>query len=527
MKDKDNTQQILLGDEAVGLAAVHAGISGIYGYPGTPSTEIFEFVEKEVGAGGLDIHAVWSTNEKVAFEEAMGMSYASKRAMVVMKHVGLNVAADPFMNAGVTGVTGGLVAVVADDPGMHSSQNEQDTRYFADFCQVPCFEPSNQQEAYDMTREAFELSERLKVPVVVRIVTRLAHSRANVAPAPAREQNSLAPSLGDKGWVLLPSFARIGYAKLLDKQPAMLEYTAECGYNFITGDKGGLGVICSGVGYNYFREAWKGSELPDYLKIGAYPMNPEMVRDFVDNHDAVVVVEDGYPFIEKKLNGLLGEADIRGKLTGHMPSSGEINPDLVAAAFERTVVTTAAQTGLPKRPPQLCKGCSHIDTYNALNEVIADLDEKTAVMGDIGCYTLGAYAPYDSIDSCVCMGASVGMARGAANAGMKYVAAVIGDSTFAHSGITPLLGAAREDTPMTVFILDNATVAMTGGQKTMATGTPLVDLVKGLGVPEEHIRVLDPRRKKHEENVSIIREEFLHRGLSVIIPTRRCIQIRD
>ena len=526
MKDKNNTQQILLGDEAIGLAAIHAGISGIYGYPGTPSTEIFEFVEKEVKAGKLDIHAAWSTNEKVAFEEAMGMSYASRRVLIVMKHVGLNVAADPFMNSGVTGVTGGVVVVVADDPGMHSSQNEQDTRFFTDFCQVPCLEPSTQQEAYSMTREAFELSERLSVPVVVRIVTRLAHSRANVIPTAAKEQNPLAPSLGDKGWVLLPNFARAGYKKLLDKQPAILEYATESGLNFKAGDNGGLGVICAGVGYNYFKEVWRGAELPDYLKIGMYPMEPGMVRDFVRNHDAIVVIEDGYPFIEKKLNGILGDADIRGKLTGHLPSSGEIDPDLVAAVFERGAAQKATPADLPKRPPQLCKGCPHIDTYIALNEVVAGLDEKAAVMSDIGCYTLGAYPPYDAIDSCVCMGASIGMARGASNAGMKYVASVIGDSTFAHSGITPLLGAARENTPMTVFILDNATVAMTGGQETMTTGDTLVDLVRGLGIPEEHIRVMDPRKKNHEENVSIMKEEFEYRGLSVIIPMRICIHVR-
>ena len=246
------SREILLGDEAVGLGAIHSGMSGVYAYPGTPSTEIFEFVERATKKAG-NVHAFWSTNEKVAYEEALGMSWAGKRALVCMKHVGLNVAADAFMNSAVTGTNGGLVLAVADDPGMHSSQNEQDSRYFAQFALIPCFEPRNQQECYDMMFEAFDMSEELALPVMIRLVTRIAHSRAGVQTRAAREQNPLNPSRDIKKWTLLPSNARVQYDHLTEKQPVLLQRSEESSHNELT-LAGKKGIITCGLAENYLRE---------------------------------------------------------------------------------------------------------------------------------------------------------------------------------------------------------------------------------------------------------------------------------
>ena len=522
-------KQLLLGDDAVGLGALHAGISGVYGYPGTPSTEIFEFVEGRAAEHG--VHATWSANEKVGYEEALGMSFAGKRALVTMKHVGLNVAADPFMNSAITGVNGGVVLAVADDPGMHSSQNEQDSRVFAAFAQIPVLEPRDQQEAYDMTRDAFEISERFGVPVMIRLVTRLSHSRAAVETGEPVPQRPLKITTEGSTWTLLPSNARVQYADLVAKQPAMLEWSETTGFqelNLDGADKS-LGIITSGIAVNYFLEAVDGVSPYPYLKIGTYPIPAGLVRKLVDSVDRVLVVEEGYPVIEQALRGLLDERGDRilGKLDGTLNRTGELNPDLVAGALGRGVTAPglAPMDDLPVRPPQLCPGCSHADSYRAINAALQGFDQSV-VTADIGCYTLGFYPPYSTIQSCVDMGASISMASGAAHAGAFPVLCVIGDSTFAHSGMGPLLGAAKADTNINVFIVDNATVAMTGTQETMATGAALDRIVEGLGVPKEHIRVLNPLPKFHDENVAIIKEEIAHDGLSVIIPRRPCIQIK-
>ncbi len=519
-------QEILLGDEAVGLGAIDAGLSGVFSYPGTPATEIFEFVESYAKRNKLDIHAQWSANEKVAYEEALGMSFAGKKALVNMKHVGLNVAADPFMNSAITGTRGGLVLAVADDPGMHSSQNEQDSRYYAHLAQIPCFEPSNQQEAYDMTYLAYQLSQELELPVMVRLVTRLAHSRANVVTQTRMPQNILDPSQNFARWTLLPTNARVQYSILIEKQPRLLQASENSPLNMMHLESANrkLGVIASGVGYNYFREAVMENELPPYLKIGMYPLPVELIRRFASQVEGILVVEDGYPFIERNLNGVLGTKKVIGKLSGHLPLTGELNPDLVKVALGiESKPTVAVPKGLPARPPQLCVGCGHIDAFHALKEAMNELGVKTA-FSDIGCYTLGFYPPFSAISSCVDMGASVSMAKGAADAGMKHVAAVIGDSTFGHSGITPLIGAVQENTPMTLVIMDNGTVAMTGGQPTLTSGQGLINLIKGLGVDEKHIRVIYPHRRHHLENVKVFKEELEYEGLSVIIPQRECIQ---
>jgi indolepyruvate ferredoxin oxidoreductase alpha subunit len=524
-------ERILLGDEAVALGAIDAGISVAYAYPGTPSTEIFETIRRHAETASPPIRGLWSTNEKVALEEGVGVSYAGKRALVAMKHVGLNVAADPFMNVALAGAHGGLVVAVADDPSMHSSQNEQDSRYFADFAQVPCLEPADQQECYDFTRDAFELSETLRVPVLLRLVTRLAHSRASVTLGTRRPQNEARFVEDPSSYALLPSNARRAYAKLLDKQPALADWAGRHRANALELRDGRRpGIVASGVAWNYLREAL-GGELAQYhvLRVGAYPLPVGKIRALLDASSEVWVVEEGYPFIERYVSalGLMREPPIRGKLTGHVPRSGELTPDDVRRTFGRPVREGLSVPGLDEvlvgRPPRLCEACPHDAVFRVLNEAIAGMRDDVRVMGDIGCYGLGYLEPHRAIHSCLCMGASIGMAIGAAHAGMTPSLCVIGDGTFTHSGMAPLLDAARENLDVKVFILDNGVVAMTGGQPTTATDEEVVDLVAGLGVPRERIRVMSPVPRNADENVRMVREEIARPGVSVIIARRICV----
>lgn len=521
-------QEILLGDEAVALAAIHAGLSGGYSYPGTPASEIMEYLIK-ASEGGRNFKASWSVNEKVAYEEALGVSFAGKRALVSMKHVGLNVAADPFMNSAITGANGGLVIVVADDPGMHSSQNEQDSRYYAQFGQIFCFEPSSHQEAYDMTRKAFDISENLKIPVMIRLVTRLSHCRSRVLPRSSREQNSLNYGLS-QDWTLLPVNARRCFKLLVEKQNELIKASNESEFNSLqlNRDDRSVGIIASGIASNYVLENYRGeARRPSILKIATYPLPGDLIAELVRHVNTILVVEEGYPFIERNLTGIFGihGKSVKGKLSEHLPLTGELSPEIVRQGLEMKPLEKR-QLGdfkLAPRPPQLCQGCSHADTYRALNKALETYPNAN-VFSDIGCYTLGALPPYNAINSCVCMGASIGMAKGGAEAGVYPSVAVIGDSTFTHSGLTPLLSAAAADANMTVIILDNSTVAMTGGQPTFASGDDLVRMIEGLGVKRGHIRVIEPLPKKLEKNVQIMKEGFGHVGLSVIIASRECVE---
>ncbi|HEK86155.1 MAG TPA: indolepyruvate ferredoxin oxidoreductase [Candidatus Aminicenantes bacterium] len=523
-------KEVLLGDEAVALAAVQAGLTAGYSYPGTPASEIMEYLIK-LSEGGRKFVAKWCVNEKVACEEALGVSFAGKRALVSFKHVGLNVAADPFINSAITGANGGLVVVVADDPGMHSSQDEQDSRYYADFARVLCLEPANHQEAYDMTREAFDLSERFGLPVMVRLVTRLAHSRSSVLVREPRQPNQGLNYGRPEDWTLLPANAQRRFRILLERQKDLKEYAEGSPFNqlFINDQNKKLGVVVSGLGYNYFKEAAIDLAVePSSLKISTYPFPENKLRQLIEQVEEILVIEEGYPFIERLIRGVVGITGkkIRGKMDGSLPSSGELTPDAVAKALglDEKKGLKIENFKLAGRPPQLCVGCPHADTFKALNEALKDFPHSN-VFSDIGCYTLGALPPYKAISTCVCMGASVSMAKGGAEAGIFPSIAVIGDSTFAHSGITPLLDAVYSNSDMTVIILDNGTVAMTGGQPSFGTGAPLDRLIEGLGVDKNHLRVIIPLPKNHELNVKIIREELAYHGLSVIIARRECIQI--
>jgi len=515
--------KLLLGDEAIALGALHAGLSGVYAYPGTPSTEITEFIQSQPITKERGIHSRWCTNEKTAMEAALGMSYAGKRALVCMKHVGMNVCADAFVNSAITGVNGGLIVLAADDPSMHSSQNEQDSRFYAKFAMIPIFEPSSQQEAYDMVPKAFALSESLKLPVMMRIVTRLAHSRAAVTVGEACEPNAFKPDEG-RHWVLLPAIARKQYLILLSKQDDMTNAAEQSSFNKTeNGKKGGLGVIACGIGYNYVKEA-AADNLSGLLKVSQYPLPVQQIKALAANSSELLIVEDGQPFVENEIRGILGaDYPIKGRLTGCLPRTGELNPDNVSLALGKKPFTgNNAAENVVGRPPALCPGCGHRDVYTALNKVAAEYP-SARIFGDIGCYTLGALPPFSALASCVDMGASITMAKGAAEAGLFPAIAVIGDSTFTHSGMTGLLDAVNDKANITIIISDNLTTGMTGGQDSAGTNK-FEAICLGLGVEPEHVRVVVPLPQNMEQITGIIREEINYKGVSVIIPRRECIQ---
>lgn len=525
-------KKLLLGDEAIALGAIHAGLSGVYAYPGTPSTEITEFIQTNALAKERGIHSRWCTNEKTAMEAALGMSYAGKRALVCMKHVGMNVCADAFINSAITGVQGGLVVLAADDPSMHSSQNEQDSRFYGKFALIPMFEPSNQQEAYDMMSVAFDFSEAIKEPVLLRIVTRLAHSRAGVVIKEPRQENTI--NISTDAWVLLPGIARKKYDALIAKQDDMLMASNTSEFNrseYSEYDKKEekTGIIACGIGYNYVKEAL--AQLPtekqalyNIEKVSQYPLPEQRIQLLARESGKLLVVEDGQPVVEEGVKALLGsDYIVTGRLTGALPRTGELTPDSVAAAMGvETPDIMAPAKNIAARPPQLCQGCGHRDVYAALNKVAEEYPDHR-IFGDIGCYTLGALPPFKALSSCVDMGASITMAKGAADAGLFPAIAVIGDSTFTHSGMTGLLDAVNDKSNITVIISDNLTTGMTGGQDSAGTNK-FEAICIGLGVEPEHVRVVVPLPKNMEEITKTIKEEIEYNGVSVIIPRRECIQ---
>lgn len=518
---------LALGNEAVAMGAIDAGISGVYAYPGTPSTEITEYLQNSSEGTSGKIKTSWSVNEKTAYEEALGMSYAGKRSLVCMKHVGLNVAADGFINSSITGVNGGLVLAVADDPSMHSSQNEQDSRYYAKFAMIPVLEPSNQQEAYTMVKYAFNLSEDLELPVMLRLTTRLSHSRAGIERSETQNQNMLQQMVDKNRFILLPVNARKQYQMLLKKQEILTQKSSESSFNYLVqGSNNSFGVIAFGLGYNYTMEIRSKFSLNfSVLKIGQYPLEQKMIKKFFDANEQILVVEEGYPIYEELFRGFFNENGIiHGKLDGFLPRTGELNPTHIASALKLSSIKEEHKTDivLPKRPPALCKGCSHRDVYEALNEVLNNKNES--VFSDIGCYTLGALPPFESISTCVDMGASITMAKGAADAGLSPAIAVIGDSTFTHSGITGLLDAVHDNSSITIIISDNSTTAMTGGQTSSGEGR-YEQICLGIGVKKEHIRIFNPLKKYHADNLKLLKEEIEFEGVSVILAQRECVQI--
>jgi len=529
---------VLSGDEAIARGAMDAGVSGAFAYPGTPSTEIMEFLQDNLDGyfsslpepERATVAAQWCSNEKTAYESALGVSFAGRRAMVSMKHVGLNVAMDPLANSALVRINGGLVVVVADDPGMHSSQDEQDSRVLADFARIPCFEPSDQQETYDMTRAAFDYSEAHEVPVLLRVTTRLAHARALVRTKAARLPNTLSKSDDPKAWTLMPAMAQKRWKILLEKNIRFKADAEEA--SPLTLRDPGLGVITCGLGLRYYLENeddWAsahGGIRPSHLHIGRYPAGHEKIRKLAAHVGRLLIIEEGYPYIEREVVGVFSAPlPVIGKLSGEIPLAGELSSDSVRQALGLAPKASLPAPGisLPQRPPQFCQGCPHGDSISALKEALSG-EAEFFTASDIGCYTLAALPPYNAVDSCVDMGASIGMARGASCVGQKNAVAMIGDSTFYHSGMTNLLDAVAHKTTLSVLILDNSTTGMTGAQPTISPGGRLASLLEGLGVERGHIRELEAHRKNHEANVRAIREELGYAGLSVIILRRECIE---
>ncbi len=505
----------MLGNEGVARGAYEAGVRVATAYPGTPSTEITESI-----AEYDDIYAEWSPNEKVALEVAVGASIGGARAIVSMKHVGLNVAADPLFTVSYTGVNGGLVIVVADDPGMHSSQNEQDSRYYARSAHIPMLEPSDSQEAKDFVKMAFEISEKYDTPVFIRMTTRVAHSQSLVEIAD-REPIPLKEYKKDfSKYVMMPGMARKRHIVVEERMKRLQEDCSSFSINRIEeGDKS-IGIITSGIVYQYAKEAFPNAS---FLKLGMiHPLPKKLIEEFASKVEKVYVLEELEPVIEEQIRSW--GIDVIGKELFSV--QGEYSAKLIEERIKRVEVQKVSAENLPMRPPVLCPGCPHRAAYYVIKKL------KLHVMGDIGCYTLGALPPLETVDACVCMGASIGMAHGVAKARGKDFAkktvAVIGDSTFIHSGITGLIDIVYNNGIATVIILDNSTTAMTGHQDHPATGRTikgepapvlnLVELVKAVGI--KNVRVVDPFDLEGSER--ILREETQKEEPSVIIFKRPC-----
>jgi len=513
-------KEILSGNEAIARGAFEAGCHVATAYPGTPSTEILENIVTY-----KEIDSSWSPNEKVALEVAIGASFGGGRAICTMKHVGVNVAADPLFTLSYTGVNGGLVLVVADDPEMHSSQDEQDSRNYAKFAKVPMLEPADSQECKDFTKLAFELSERYDTPVLLRSCTRVSHGKS-VVTLGERPTDLPQPKLvkNPAKLVMLPGNARVRHPLVEERTRTLMADGASMAINRMELRDTTVGIITAGVCYQYVREVMPEAST---LKLGmVHPLPESLVREFAAKVDTLIVVEELDPFIEDQVKAM-GLA-----VTGKEKTTlcGELTPGRLRTVFNLPQSTVAAPEKLPGRPPNMCPGCPHRGVFFALNQL------KAYVTGDIGCYTLGFMPPLSAMDTCVCMGASIGMATGVTKVvsieEKKKVVAVIGDSTFLHTGINGLMDMVYNNAPATVIILDNSITAMTGRQDNPATGFTLMDqptnavqiplLCKALGV--KHIRVINPLDL--EETKRVIAEEMERPEPSVIITDKPCVLIK-
>ena len=533
-------KKLLSGNEALALGAYHAGVTFATAYPGTPSTEIMEAI-----ACFKDIYAEWSTNEKVAVEVAMGACYTGARSLVSMKQVGLNVAADPFLAVATTGVNAGLVLISADDPGIHSSQGEQDNRHYAELAKVPILEPTDSQIAYDLMAYAFEISEQFDTPVMLRTTTRISHSKSivEVKETHTVPNKKIAFSPNMQKYVMLPVNARIRHPLMEERLVKLAVYAETFPFNKIEMGERQLGIIATGISYQYAREVFPKAS---FLKLGmTYPLPEKLIREFTYKVDRILVVEELDPFLEDHLKAM--GIKVEGKQ--YIPRTGELNSDIIESAGRKMglIKTTVAQEKLPvtielaKRPPLLCPGCPHSGFFYVLAGMgqrlkLPGAKDKTikesniVITGDIGCYTLGAYPPLNAMDTTACMGASIGQAIGMEKAGLSAkIVAVIGDSTFLHSGITPLVDAVYNQSKITVVILDNSTTAMTGHQEHPGTGVSvqgaivgkviLEDVVKGVGV--KNVAVVDSFNVK--ELRKTIKSALDSQQLSVVIVRGACV----
>lgn len=459
--------QYLLGNEAIAHACLEANIDFASGYPGTPSSEVIDILRIQ---DKRTFYVEWATNEKVAYENALAAAWCGVRALFTTKHVGLNVAADPLMTSAYTGVTGGFVVLSADDPFAHSSQNEQDSRCYAHFARIPCLDPASVREAHDMIRDAFSLSEEFGLPVIFRPTTRICHSKSDVDLGTVGDEHRTGEFHRDpKQYVVIPAHTRVLHRLLNEKQPAIKKRLVELGYNYAD-VKGKTAIIASGVAASYVKEVI--GEDVSFAKIGAYPIDEDWLKKFVDEHTRILVVEELAPVVEEAVRQVATTTEVFGKMTGTVPYEGELSPAAVAAAMEKagfsptqSFPAAAPPASVAPRPPILCAGCTHRSTFYAMRKVFKD----GIFPSDIGCYTLGLQL--GGVDTTICMGASITVGSGIKQSGEERdVVCTIGDSTFLHTGIPGLLNAVYNGANMTVVILDNRITAMTGHQPNPNTG---------------------------------------------------------
>ncbi|HHN81078.1 MAG TPA: indolepyruvate ferredoxin oxidoreductase subunit alpha [Methanomicrobia archaeon] len=524
-------KSLMMGNEAIGRGAIEGGVSIVSAYPGTPSSEIPAYIADH--AHEHNVFVEYSTNEKVALEVAIGASWSGLRALVTMKHVGVNVAADALMSLTYTGTDGGLVLVSADDPSCHSSQNEQDNRYYARLANIPTLEPSSPQEALVMTREAFALSEDVGLPVMLRPTTRSCHCRADVETGeklPQNEGPAFEHDITHK--VTIPAHARLLHPELLEKVERARELFEKSPFNWIEGH-GTVGVIGSGISYAYVKEAVSllGADV-EVLKLGTvHPLPKDLITTFITSKEKIIIVEEMEPVVEEQVKAFaydLGlDVDIHGKDV--IPRMGELTTTRVKAGLAQVLSIqheehpVSDDVVLPPRPPTLCPGCPHRATFYCINKVA----KKSIKTSDIGCYTLGVVAPLSAVDTTLCMGASIGVACGLAAAGNKGVFATIGDSTFFHTGIPPLIDAVYNGHDINVVVLDNRTTAMTGHQPHPGTGwtatrreAPKIDIAELCISLGAYTQVVDPQDL--DDTVEAMKRARDHEGVSVIVAMRPC-----
>ncbi|HOC77382.1 MAG TPA: indolepyruvate ferredoxin oxidoreductase subunit alpha [Methanofastidiosum sp.] len=528
-------RELLMGNEAIALGAFEAGVEVVAAYPGTPSTEIPETAvrfAKQYGA-----YVEFSTNEKVALEVGIGASWAGKRALVTMKHVGVNVASDSLMTLAYTGINGGFVLVSADEPDCHSSQNEQDNRIFARFANIPCLDPSSPQESRDMTIFAYDLSEKYSVPVILRPTTRVCHGRGDVELGEINIQKREGKFSKDVSrYVTVPSHARILHKKLLEKMDKITEYIEQSNLNYVIPGKGKTGVIVIGASFNYLMESLQvlNTKLP-ILKIGvSHPLTKNTVLSFIKDLEKVIIIEELEPVIENDVKIIIAENHLNLKVYGKnlFPRTGEFSTDLVTeilSKFLRINITKEQSkcVPVPVRMPLLCAGCPHRSTYYAIKKVTRG---KAIFPSDIGCYTLGYSRPLQTVDTCIAMGSSFGVACGFAKTVKEPIVATLGDSTFFHAGIPPLINAKYNNSKIVAVILDNLTTAMTGhqphpGTQLTAMGEPaspvsIEKLISGMDIPVEvvdayNVKSIEEALKRAIESQTVY--AIISRGSCVLL----------
>lgn len=534
----------MMGNGAIALGALAAGVNLVAGYPGTPSSEIIETIAKYPKEGR---HIEWSVNEKSAMEVAASAAYAGARSLVTMKQVGLNVASDPLMSLAYVGVKGGMVIVSADDPGPISSQTEQDTRRFAEFARIPVFDPTSPEEAFTMIQEAFTYSEKYKTPVLFRPTTRICHAYANIAAPDEIKAHAYEGFAKDsKKWVIFPRLSYANHAMIEKRNVEIGDDFSASGFNEVSGSSEcKKAVFTGGVSFAYAKEALADHPEIKLCKIGTpYPFPEKFVLKALQGVEEVMVLEELSPYIEEKLLMLCGKHQLKvkiyGKLTGHVPASGENSYELsqqilgqfLGLTLAGPVINTTDAPQLPVRPPVLCAGCPHRASFYAVKQAMKG--KKSYFCGDIGCYTLGNAMPLDMCDTCLCMGAGVTMAQGFhwVDPGMEGAAfAFIGDSTFFASGITGVVNAVYNEANIVICILDNSTTAMTGHQPHPGTGRNMMgdivekvsieNILKGIGL--NFVKTVDPLYM--EEAVATVREAAAKKGVKAIIFKSPCIAI--